>query len=85
MFKINEPVKITVTLKKPDFDEACAEAYERALMVFGIGEFGHAEKVEGWTRSHCWFEVKFNDYVHTGSTGGQKFIYTFTAMAKMAD
>lgn len=63
---------------EPNFDRACEEAYRRAVAEFEIDESGHpADK--RFHRSNTSLKVRFTQYVHTGSMGGQELVYEFDA------
>jgi hypothetical protein len=79
--KIGDVKKITVTqhhVRRPDFGDACNDAHARALDVFGLGEFGHSEKVD-FDRTTDSLVVEFKGYRHTSNMGGQETIFIFEA------
>jgi len=69
--------KFTNTRKEANFDRACEEAYRYALMVFGIDDSGHSQKLKGWDRSSCCIKVTFLSYSQVGSMGGHDYNYEF--------
>ena len=71
-------IDINVVYERCCFDEACRDAYQRALMRFGIDDSGHAED-ERFPRSCSSLEVEFIKYSHSGGMGGQTFFYKFKA------
>lgn len=74
--------KVTVTRQEANFDRACDEAYDRAVLVFGIDDCGHSAKVKGWDRSSCYVVVTFTSYCQTGGMGGDSYTYEFQAEAR---
>lgn len=63
---------------EPNFDRACEEAYRRAVVEFQIDEYGHPADGR-FHRSSTSLKVRFTQYVHTGSMGGQGLVYEFDA------
>ncbi len=77
--------QIRVRRREPNFDRACDEAYRWAVSLFGIDEAGHA-KDKRFDRSSSCLKVQFKTYTHTGSMGGQEYLYEFEAwMEKFED
>jgi hypothetical protein len=79
--KILKSEKIVVTRKESNFDRACEEAYSRAVMIMGIDDCGHSDRVKGWDRSRCHIQVVFERYEHIGSMVGHEYNYIFRGEA----
>lgn len=73
--------KITITRRESNFDKACDEAYNRAVMAFGIDDDGHSKRVKAWERSECCIQVTFVSYNQVGGMGGHSYNYEFLAEA----
>jgi hypothetical protein len=67
--------------KESNFDRACEEAYDRAIMLIEIDEDGHSRKIKEWERSSCHISVSFDGYERTGGMGGHTHSYTFLVQA----
>ncbi len=79
--KILKSEKIVIDRNESNFDRACDEAYNRTVMMLGIDDCGHADKVKGWDRSRCSVRVVFVSYEHYGSMIGHEHRYTFRGEA----
>lgn len=79
MYKINEVVDIVVTGQESNFDRACDAAYNIALSMFGIDDYGHSNNVEGFQRSTDVIVVEFKSYKCVGSMVGHEHQYMFKA------
>lgn len=60
--KIDQCIERTIYRKEANFDRACDEVFNHALMILEIDEYGHSDKVEEWDRSSCSIEIQFVKY-----------------------
>jgi hypothetical protein len=84
---VGEVKQVHVTqhnVRRPDFGDACTDAYRRALLEFGINEDGHSEKVD-FVRSTDSIVVKFEEFRMSGGMGGQEYTFTFKAAIERCD
>lgn len=75
---------IVVRRSEVNFDKACEEAYEIALIKFGIDENGHARD-KNFPRSESSLHVQSVVFEHIGGMGGQSYMYRFIAWMERED
>ena len=71
-----KPFPITDT--RADFDKAYRDAYDFALAIFKIDEYGHSNSID-FDRSTDSVHIKFLSYEHTGHLQGHEHLYRFEA------
>ena len=74
MIEIGERINISINRREAHFDRACDAAYCSAVSMFGVDDYGHSNKVIGWSRSDCSIVTEFEKYTRIDDNHIYKFI-----------